>query len=148
MADQEYNKPLPDWAAVELQDVLFDMLEGKQSKGKGRHSKWTKQYRADMMDLERYDTVMRCKEYGVPWTDDKIFKAAALVLEGTYAGGSESTMKEAYKRVTRRQREAPGRYHILSSVRVDLKTVRPPTKRTAENMAKVRAMSKTPEKFG
>mgnify|MGYP001817034710 FL=1 len=144
----EHNQPLPEWATKALLADNAAMLTGKKKTGEGRHGNWLQKYQDDMKDLERYETVKLCREYGIPWSLDKAYKAAALILEGSYAGGSASTIKTAYSRVKKRQDSEPGRYHILKSIRVDLRTAQKPSKRRAEIWAKVRAMSKTPEKMG
>ena len=138
----EHYKPLPVWATQAL------LAEGKQTTGTGRHARWQKQHFDDMKDVERYYTVQECREHGIPWTDDKVYKAAMLMLEGTYAGASHHAIREAYKRVKARMRTQPGRYHALLTLQINLKTAIISKARLAENMAKVKTMSKHPEKLG
>ena len=135
----EHEQPLPGWATKAL-------LLGGDKQGEGRHGNWLEKYRDDMKDLERYETVLQCRDYDIPIT--KSYQAAALILEGSYAGGSAETMRAAFKRVIERQDKEPGRYHILHTIRPELKTAQPRTERRAEIWAKVRALSKTPEKMG
>ena len=145
----EYTQALPGWAVKALLEDNADMLLGKKKTGEGRHSKWLEQYKADIKALERYETVLLCREHNIPWKN--VYNATALILEGSHAAGSEHTMKKAYQRVDRRQRDNPGRYHILShrsGINTDLNTARPLTPERAEMWAKVRRMSKTPDKMG
>ncbi len=111
----EYNKPLPEWTTLALLDFVKQYLTGTLPKKPGRHAKWIKQYKADMIDLERAFNVQDCIEHGIKWDD--VYGAVQEILKGTIYAGSEDAIEKSYKRFIRRNKQNPFRYQILKMVR-------------------------------
>lgn len=103
---------LPVWASKGIVKVLDELCRNDFEGRKGRNANWVKEYHQDMIDLERYETILKLREKGVKWKD--VYETASQVLEETEAKGSDATMQKAYKRVKQREQSAPWRYHVFS----------------------------------
>ena len=114
-----WNVFIPEWLGHEVLEILESVDFGKPLKKKGRHSRWILKHQQDMIDLERAHTVLSCRENGIAGLD--VYDVTSMLLKGTFAEGSEDTIKKSYHRYTRRVKDAPGRYHVLPSVRIHKK---------------------------
>jgi len=116
---EEYNRPLPEWAAHGLSKLVKDAATGARTGERGRRH-WIKRYLADMCDIDRYECVLEGREHGVKWDsgDESVYEAAADVLSGTFSDGTPAAIRESYRRVRRRMKTAPGRYKALQTVRL------------------------------
>ena len=104
--------PWPAWATKGMVTILDELVNNNIKSRLGRHAKRIKQYHQDMIDWERYDTIQKLIENDVKWKD--VYKSASQLLAETEAYGSANTMKKAYQRFKRRERETPWRYHVFS----------------------------------
>ena len=146
---REHEQPLPDWAFEELAGAYLAFITGQIPAKSGRHAKWAQQYKEDMKALRRYEEVLTAAEYGIPWSRDRVYRAASMMLEGTTAAGRPGTIKSAYERVKKRSKEDPGRYHVLSyGWRLDDAPKSQSPERRNQIMRKLHDWSKTPEMFG
>jgi hypothetical protein len=112
----EYQKPLPRWANLELQQLVDSIYFGTGEKKKGRHSKRWREHKQDMIDFTRAETVIDCIEHNVQWNE--AYNVASIILKGTRAAGSADTMEKSYKRYKKRSAETPGRYYLLRTIRL------------------------------
>lgn len=108
---------LPDWVVSSIRSSLHDRIAGSASTGSsGRHARWIQQYRHDMKDLERNDTVQNCVENGIPKVD--AYYAASRLLLNSFAAGAPDTIEKSVKRYKKVTKEQPLRYHVLETVRL------------------------------
>lgn len=101
--------PLPEWALGAVTQYFGDFLCDSLDKKRGRNSKWKTQYRQDMTDCTRAETVRDCSEHSVPW--DHVYYATSLILAGTFAAGAEHAIEASYKRYVKRSKQNPFRYY-------------------------------------
>ena len=107
--------PIPEWVGNGVQEIVRCTLLGESLSGMGRHSKWILRYQQDMIDLERAHTVFSCRENGIKAID--VYDVSSMILEGTFAKGSEDTIKKGFLRYKRTHTRSPGRYCILKCFR-------------------------------
>lgn len=69
-----------------------------------------------MVDYWRAEEVAYVRNINVPWKH--AYTAAAAILEGTPATGSDDAIEKSYKRYKKRSQTQPYRYHILRDVRL------------------------------
>jgi hypothetical protein len=101
---------LPEWALdatiVRQRDYLFG-----ESK---RHAKWLRQFKTDMIDMDRAEMVMECRERKAPWRET--YKAASQMLKGTEVEGGPAAIKKSYLKFIRTMKTNPYRYYISKFV--------------------------------
>lgn len=86
-----------DWFYEALLNIIEDMIVKGSGLGKGRHKNTRKQYISHFIDFRRYETV---KDHAAQqFTLTKSFELAHQSLIGTFAQGSERTMKDSYYKV-------------------------------------------------
>lgn len=118
----ENSAVTPSWVPAEALRLLADgMLNNRPpgATGKGRTGNPIAKYKATMVDIERWGTVKYIREkqrfvsfrylfgadgkirrderVGTTWPD--AFHAAAIILRGGFAQGSEAAIKASYSRV-------------------------------------------------
>ena len=108
------NRPLPEWVNQGYME-LFKWATGV----KGKYKKWLRQYRQDMIDFERADTVAWCREIDAEtdrpraeWVD--IEAMASRILEGTFAECRDDAVTKSYKKFKKESERSPGRYYLLT----------------------------------
>lgn len=111
---EKHFLPLPEWANKAMYALIRDNVYKNIPKTIGRHSKWIKQYKQDMIDFIRADTVSDCIEHAIKWDD--VYGVASEFLKGSFAEGSESAIEKSYKRYRQRVKENPERYVILRTI--------------------------------
>lgn len=114
----EYQKPLPQWAVSGLHSVLNARITGTGKNKRGRNAKWETQYKQDMIDFARANTVQDCIEHGIKWLD--VYAVVKELLDGTFASGSENTIAKSYKRYRQRSEKEPFRYKTLKTISFDI----------------------------
>jgi hypothetical protein len=106
---REYEATLPKWALDVIRIRQNELMFGGKNLNK-RHDAWRRRFEDDMADRMRFETVEQCLDHGVQ--QKVVFDVASRALAGTLGEGKPSTMREAYRRFVKRQKENPLRYYI------------------------------------
>ena len=111
----DHGEMLPKWLQLVLDDVIKEWLKRRGRNGRS----WLDQYKQDMIDFWRYSAVEELRDHGIRWadTDKNIYELASELLSGSGAQCSPDTVKQSYRRVKKRSKDAPGRYMMLRSIR-------------------------------
>ncbi len=112
---REHSRPLPQWLADSTKRALTECLGIGVARRRGRCARQITRLRQDMIDYQRYEVVLECRDHDIAWVD--AFSSASVILEGTWASGSPKTMQASYKRVARRIKTQPGRYRVLDCLK-------------------------------
>lgn len=126
--------PLPDWLFSAVMELLLPALGFPKQKRSGRGDNWILQYKRDMLDLERWDTVREAKDSGIPPAD--AYEAAAMILATGEKPLTANGVETVCKRVNKNSRTAPLRYKILRTIKADRQQTHAP------DWEKIRQMQK------
>lgn len=132
----------PPWLVHRAAELMINMLKREKSQKRGRSGGRIARYRQDMLDFDRWDTVLQIrslrqrtkedlrtlsdhpslkKNYGknlekaTKWLRHGTFECASMSLKGSPAFASPVTVKKSYRRVqaAMRSRSAGSRYHLI-----------------------------------
>lgn len=113
---KEFSVPVPKWALNAIIPRQHERMFGRENPNK-RHEAWRRKFESDMADRMRFETVEQCLEHGVQ--EKVVYDVASRALVGTLGKGQPSTMREAYRRFVKRQKENPLRYYFPRYLHVE-----------------------------
>lgn len=93
----EYKKPLPEWAVIEITKTLYGLSIGNGKPPKS-WAAWFKTYKQDMADFENYDNVIDAREHGA--TLKEAYDIASILTNGFEK--SIHATRDAYLKVSKR----------------------------------------------
>ena len=111
---QKLALPLPMWAGEATLNTFGAFINPDAPKKRGRHSRWITDYKEDIIDYIRAETVKIHREhYGI--LSEKVYDAALLTLciddPGAAKAESAGAIKKSYSRYVKRSKENPHRYY-------------------------------------
>jgi hypothetical protein len=123
---KNHSVPLPSWALEAILARHADAYHGTYK----RTGKWKRQFRQDMIDFGRAETVQECREHGTLWK--VVYEIASKMLEGTGCAGKPDAIEKSYKRFCKRMKTEPWRYYIPQATRQIPRTDKQMTKEYSE----------------
>mgnify|MGYP000212044235 CR=1 FL=1 len=104
-------------AALDMvKDAMKVAIHKGTHTGTGRNTKWIQQYKQDMIDYIRADTIDECRDHEIAWVD--VYDAAYAILKGSRAVGGPDAMEKSYKRNKKRGESQPKLYYNIRSVQM------------------------------